>query len=65
MHRGRRLARFSHPLKLKSATWNGNNALTVSQQMTSQLLPILTDVQIRELAEILAERGFADPGSGP
>lgn len=59
------LARFWDALGIKSATWNGNNACTVSQQMTSRLFPILTDAQLRELAEILVERGFADAGSRP
>ena len=58
----RRLARFWHALEITSATWNGNNACTVSQQMTSRLFPILTDAQLRELAEILVERGFANAG---
>jgi hypothetical protein len=61
----RRLARFWDALGIKSATWSGNNAFTVSQRMSSRLFPILTDVQCRELAEILVARGFADPGPGP
>ncbi|MCI2246223.1 hypothetical protein L3067_16575 [Xanthomonas sp. PPL568] len=61
----RRLARFWDALGIKSATWSGNNAFTISQRMSSRLFPILTDVQCRELAEILVARGFADPGPGP
>jgi len=59
----RRLARFWDALGIMSATWSGNNACTVSQRMSSRLFPILTDVQCRELAEILVEHGFADAGS--
>ena len=49
----RRLAQFWDALGITSATWSGNNACTVSQRMSSRLFPILTDVQCRELAEIL------------
>lgn len=61
----RRLAQFWDALEIKSATWSGNNACTVSQRMSSRLFPILTDVQCRELVEILVEHGFADAGSMP
>ncbi|CAN7171814.1 hypothetical protein LJR168_000261 [Pseudoxanthomonas sp. LjRoot168] len=56
----RRLARFWDALGITSAIWNGNNTCTVSQRMSSRLFPILTDVQCRELSEMLATRGFAD-----
>lgn len=59
----RRLARFWDALGIMSATWNGNNACTVSQRMSSRLFPILTEDQVRELAEILIEHGFADASS--
>ncbi len=59
----RQLARFWDALGIMSATWSGNNACTVSQRMSSRLFPILTDVQCRELAEILVEHRFADAGA--
>lgn len=54
------LARFWNALEITSATWNGNDACTVSQRMSSRLFPILTDAQCRDLVEILIEQGFAD-----
>lgn len=55
----RALARFWHALAIKSATWHGNNACTVSQRVSPQLFPILSDPQCAELVGILIERGFA------
>lgn len=50
----RRLARFWDALGITSALWNGNDACTLGQRMTSRLFSILTDSQCRELAEIWA-----------
>lgn len=61
----RQLARLWDALGITSATWNSNNTCTVNQRISSQLFQILTDVQGRELAEILAARGFADLNPRP
>ncbi|WP_307753679.1 hypothetical protein [Xanthomonas albilineans] len=58
----RRLAQFWDALGITSATWSSNNVCTISHRMSSHLFPILSDVECRELVEILVEHGFADAG---